>query len=111
MSDNSWLLKPEALKAARSCIRQIQQDLGVRLPLTHQHFLAMLIEYRDLCDSEALDLAVAQLIPHLPEHLRTTAGLTKQQITAKSTERDQGFPSKKDGLEFKGMYRGNPTYG
>jgi len=110
MSDNSWLLKPEALKAARTCIKQIQKDLGVKLPLTHPQFLEMLIEYRELCDSPALNQALSQLIPHLPTHLRTTAGLSKSDNNKYSSD-SGNYPKYKDGLEFKGVYRGSPTYG
>jgi hypothetical protein len=64
MQDKSWLLKPAAITAAKNCIHAVQNELGVRLPLTHPEFLKMLNEYAELSGSEALAREVSALNAH-----------------------------------------------
>lgn len=61
MQDKSWLLKPAAINAAKGCIRIVQDELDVRLPLTHPDFLQMLNDYAELAGSAALNEAGATL--------------------------------------------------
>ena len=52
--DKSWMLNPTAINAAKNCILIVQEELGVKLKLSHPQFLEMLREYVVLTDSEAL---------------------------------------------------------
>ena len=64
MQDKSWLLKPAAISVAKNCIHVVQNELGVRLPLTHPEFLKMLNEYAELSGSEVLAREVSALNAH-----------------------------------------------
>ena len=61
MSDRAWLLKPEPLKIAKTCIQLVQADIEVKLPLSHPQFLEMLNNYADMMESEQLRISVGQL--------------------------------------------------
>lgn len=61
MSDKSWLLNAAAIKSARQCIKAVEEELGVRLPLSHPNFFGLLSEYSELMDSEPLRLAFDEL--------------------------------------------------
>jgi len=60
--DKQWLLNAAAIKAARSCIICVQQELGIRLTLAHPDFLNLLSEYCELTDSSTLHESYATLI-------------------------------------------------
>lgn len=61
MSDRAWLLKPEPLKVAKTCIQLVRGELEVKLPLSHPQFLEMLNDYADMMESEQLSVSVRQL--------------------------------------------------
>lgn len=61
MSDKAWLLNAAAIKSARQCIKAVEEELGVRLPLSHPNFFGLLSEYSELMDSEPLTLAFKEL--------------------------------------------------
>lgn len=61
MSDKSWLLNAAAIKSARQCIKAVEEELGVRLPLSHPNFFSLLSEYSELMNSEPLRLAFKDL--------------------------------------------------
>lgn len=61
MSDRAWLLKPEPLKIAKTCIQLVRGELEVKLPLSHPQFLEMLNDYADMMESEQLIVSVGQL--------------------------------------------------
>ena len=61
MSDKSWLLNAAAIKSARVCIKAVEEELGVRLPLSHPNFFGLLSEYSELMDSEPLTIAFNEL--------------------------------------------------
>lgn len=61
MSDKSWLLNAAAIKSARLCIKAVEEELGVRLPLSHPNFFGLLSEYSELMDSEPLTIAFNEL--------------------------------------------------
>lgn len=61
MSDKDWLLNAAAIRAARDCIKVVEQELGVRLKLSHPDFLTLLKEYSELTDSQVLANAVSEL--------------------------------------------------
>jgi hypothetical protein len=61
VSDRAWLLKPEPLKVAKTCIQLVQGDLNVKLPLSHPQFLEMLNDYADMMESTLLRQSVQRL--------------------------------------------------
>ena len=61
MSDRAWLLKPEPLKIAKTCIQLVQGDIDIKLPLSHPQFLEMLNDYADMMESAQLRQAVQRL--------------------------------------------------
>ena len=61
MSDKTWLLNAAAIKSARLCIKAVEEELGVRLPLSHPNFFGLLSEYSELMDSEPLTIAFNEL--------------------------------------------------
>lgn len=60
--DKSWLLNPKAIQAAKACIHIVEQELGVKLKLSHPDFLNLLYDYCELTDSEQLIKAFKILI-------------------------------------------------
>ena len=60
--DKSWLLNPKAIQAAKACIQQVDQELGVKLKLSHPDFLDLLYDYCELTDSEQLSRAFKLLV-------------------------------------------------
>lgn len=61
MSDKNWLLNAAAIKSARQCIKAVEKELGVRLPLSHPNFFGLLSEYSELMNSKPLTLAFKEL--------------------------------------------------
>ena len=83
MSDLSWMLKPQAIRQAKECIRLVNEELGVRLKLSHPEFIQALHRYVDESGSRKLGDEYAKLIAmagvgnvmqslhaELPEHHR-----------------------------------------
>ena len=54
MQDKSWMLNPAAISQARNCIDIIQDELGIKLKLSHPQFLELIVEYIELTDSQIL---------------------------------------------------------
>lgn len=131
MSDREWLLSAQAIKAARICIKIVNDQLGVRLTLSHPDFLDLLNEYSELTDSADLMAAVKVLSNY--------AGVSERQVTRRSVVTSLALKEKpiilteavsathnanemisyngksyrrfQQGKEFKGLYRGQPRYG
>jgi hypothetical protein len=61
VTNRTWLLKPEPLKVAKTCIQLVKNEIDVKLPLSHPQFLEMLNDYADMMESEALSESVQQL--------------------------------------------------
>lgn len=132
MPNKDWLLNAAALKAAKSCIKEVEAELGVRLRLTHPEFLQMLNDYAELCDSASLNKKVMLLnrfaSPEerqgsgavVPMNARGGAEQPRQasnqtpaaavQDEERITYMGKSYPRFKDGKEFKGLYRGKPQY-
>lgn len=131
MTDRNWLLNPTAVHAAKACIAIIQDELGIKLKLSHPQFLEMIQEYVELTESDKLQEA------YIP--LATMAGIDtkkaqilkaqnkvvdipvvhKQAVSAPVVEEQYETVTyngklyrrySEDGLEFKGLYRGQPRY-
>ncbi len=60
-SNKEWLLNRTAIRKAKECIVIIEQELGIRLKLTHPNFLEMIYEYAELTGSPALRGAFIEL--------------------------------------------------
>ncbi len=134
LMDRNWLLNPNAIKAAKSCIQLVESELGVKLKLSHPNFLDLLYDYCELTESEDLTRAFKLLV--------SMAGTEVKKELVKSHTQNKVTPIKKfdetasiampieesnssnetieyngrnyqrwkDGLEFKGLYRGQPRY-
>ncbi|MFL0796908.1 MAG: hypothetical protein K6L73_05395 [Cellvibrionaceae bacterium] len=135
MTDKSWLLNPAAIGAARKCIVIIEEELGIRLKLSHPQFLEMIKDYTILNESENLERAYLELAAFAHEGDKKNnkkpkgllkkahnivdiknpepASTKKQDSVAGDTVEYQGqkFPRFNDeGKQFQGLYRGQPRY-
>lgn len=125
--DKQWLLNAAAIKAARSCIRSVDQELGIRLTLSHPDFLILLSQYCELTDSPALQKSYAQLTQYFDRSSAShvtpiNSKVSNPQITQASKShasdtsgeyivyKGRKFKRWHDGLEFQGLYRGQPRY-
>ena len=136
MNDKTWLLKPSAIKAAKTCVQLVQRELDIRLPLSHPEFLEMLNDYAELAECEELRGAVEELntmagaenaavanrktgtgsdkVVPMPG---TTPNKAPAATAATSVAADEvvlyngkEYPRWSDGKEFSGLYRGQPRY-
>lgn len=62
MTDKSWILNPKAIHAAKFCIKIVEDELGVKLKLSHPNFLELLHEYCELTESVPLNKGFKYLI-------------------------------------------------
>jgi len=138
--DRSWMLNPKAIRAAKECIMIVKKELGVKLTLSHPEFMEMLHEYVDLTDSAELGTAYSKLLSmagvgnvvHNLKPRKVVGSNTAEvlEIAAISPEREvrkvvgadlqhdvdfvehggKRYPKWRDGKQFKGIYRGQPTY-
>ncbi len=135
MADRQWLLNLEALKAAKECIRLVQQDLDVKPSLADPNLLVLLREYAEVSDSPAfIDsyrrlFALAKLGDAASVEQKRVAngtvvrfgkfGAPPEFITPSRPEQaaeemvnynGRSYPKYRDGQEFAGVYRGSPRY-
>lgn len=137
MAGKNWMLNAKAIAAAKDCIAIVHAELGIRLKLAHPDFLDLLVEYAELNDSEDLSHAIELLAQYAPANIQTglipNTGEAKQaaasspEIVEKAEptidERfvsDQSmeqieykgklYPRFRDGMQFRGLYRGQPRY-
>lgn len=61
MSNKQWLLNHKAIRQAKDCIRIIEEELGVRLKLSHPQFLNMIKEYAEMTEATELQNAYIKL--------------------------------------------------
>ena len=130
MSDKSWMLNAQAISAAKRCINAVQQELDIRLTLSHPEFVTLLIEYADLTGSKEINAALIELGQFMPPDVQSQLSPlatkfkpgspslivnTRPTATAQKNEmitvKGKSYPRYKDGEEFKGLYRGQPRYG
>ena len=62
MSDLSWMLRPQAIRVAKQCIRIIEQENGVKLKLSQPDFLEEIHRFVDLDGSAQLTDAYTKLL-------------------------------------------------
>ncbi len=139
--DKSWLLNPKAIQAAKVCIQLVDQELGVKLKLSHPEFLDLLYDYCELTDSDHLTRAFKVLVSMAGAdvrselikshtHTKITPIHAHQQKPAQNNQEiefleqslpeasdelveygGRNYPRWQDNKEFKGLYRGQPRYG
>ena len=108
-----WLLKPESIRLAKTCITLVNQELGIKLLLSHPEFLTLLNDYAEMLDNAALHNSVNQL--------NGMAGITSSAALSNATPtnvmagetvhfRGKDYPRWRDGKQFSGLYRGQPRY-
>lgn len=131
MTDRNWLLNPTAVHAAKACISIIQDELGIRLKLSHPQFLEMIQEYVELTESPKLQeayipLAMMAGIDHKSAQILKSQNkvveipvMHKQMVNAPMPQEQYETVTyngkmyrrySDEGLEFKGLYRGQPHY-
>ena len=134
MIDKSWMLNPQAIRHAKYCIEIVKNELGIKLKLSHPEFLRMLHEYAELNDSVHLQEAFDKLIKMAGPGFvydEDAASSQKSNVHTLPSQRTAGnvalgieedsdesiefhgkvFPKWRDGKSFKGVYRGQPSYG
>lgn len=136
MSDKSWMLNPKAIRCAKECITIVKKELDIKLTLSHPDFVYLLHEYVDMLDSRELHDAYTRLISlagpgtvmaslrpkengsesnviSMPKAVGAEAPpILDDEVDAAETITVQGrvFPKWQDGKQFRGLYRGQPTY-
>ena len=127
MTDKSWMLNPKAIRCAKECIRIIQEERGLRLKLSQPDFLQIIHEILDQTHSRALGDCYARLISmagvgFVMQNLRSkeeampmkkavgAEEITMQNPHAMVEHYGKSYPKYRAGLEFKGVYRGQPMY-
>lgn len=131
MNNKEWLLNAAAIKAARMCIKSVQNELGVRLTLSHPDFFNLMTEYTELTDclelkrnfeilQQYVDDSGAEptetvVVPFSTKVAAQDIGVTNiRQQTALAVEKivfhGREYNRWKEGREFKGLYRGQPRY-
>ena len=129
MADKSWLLNAAAIRAAKRCIQCVEDELEVKLKLSHPEFMQMLHEYVELTDSVQLGEAYSELLSFVgvgdavrnlrpKEQKVVELQPTKQVVNGASVQQEEEmveyrgkhYPATKDGKRFTGLYRGQPHY-
>ena len=128
MKDKSWLLNPAAIAAAKSCIQAIESELSIKLKLSHPQFEEMIQEYCELTDSATLISAYQELKVFSKGVVSMTASQQKVVTLKKSSTANSAYKEieaeddsivfkgktysrfDEQGLEFKGLYRGQARY-
>jgi len=130
MADKSWMLNPKAIRHAKECIHLIRELTGVKLKLSQPDFVQLLHEYVDDTGSQDLGEAYARLISmagvgFVVQNLKPKVYEEHQQMPMKRAVGDtmavtdidgtveysgKMYPKYRSGLEFRGVYRGQPMY-
>ena len=127
MTDKSWMLSAGAIQKARECIQLIQGELGIKLKLSHPDFLSMIQDYVELTDSAELSEAYKDLaafagievqkaikttvIPINPDKVMPQNNPAQPvQSEEMVTYKGKHYPKYREGLTFKGLYRGQARY-
>jgi hypothetical protein len=129
MADRDWMLNPTAIKAARCCIAIVQDELGVKLTLSHPQFLELLKEYVELTDSGELQEAYNRLINYAgteAHHFKAETEKPKAKVSKIRNDvatqpihtdddefvvhKGKAYKRFDNGKEFKGLYRGQARY-
>ena len=125
MNDKSWMLNPKAIRYAKECIQLVKAELGVRLKLSHPEFVRLLHDYVELTGSKELGEAYARLISmagvgFVVKSLGSRTETNVVNIPVKKAAGDdvnstvehsgKHYSKYREGLQFQGVYRGQPVY-
>lgn len=120
MSDRGWILNPAAIAAAKACILVVQEELGVKLRLSHPQFIELLNEYCELTASAKLETAYLKLMSFAEAKNKESKVRRKSTVVQPSTNTSNSdrvtFKGKsylrydQSGREFQGLYRGGARY-
>lgn len=130
MSDKSWMLNPKAIRQAKECINLVRVMTGAKLKLSDPNFIQQLHEHVESTGSRDLGEAYARLISMAgvgfivhnlrPKYSAELEDMPVQQVAgAELSVLDRAatvehfgklYPKYRSGLEFKGVYRGQPMY-
>lgn len=130
MADKSWMLNPKAIRQAKECISLIKELEGIKLKLSHPDFVQLLHQYVESTGSAKLGEAYARLISMAgvgfvvqnlqPKYefeseampLKQAVGSSLNMSDAGATVEYSGkvYPKYRSGMEFKGVYHGQPMY-
>lgn len=130
MADKEWMLNPQAIRQAKACMCIVKEELGIKLTLSNPDFIVLLHEYVEMLESQELGTAYGKLIAmagpgsvlaEMPSRMEppqqqtypaaagsdVAGGVNPDDIV---TVNGRSFPRWNDGKEFRGLYRGQPTY-
>ncbi|MFL0811392.1 MAG: hypothetical protein K6L76_13320 [Agarilytica sp.] len=135
MTDKSWMLNPKAIRHAKECIQLVREREGVKLRLSQEDFLPQLHQQVDASGCPELGEAYARLISMAgvgfviqqlqPKNnqqeslgrgdVQTFRAVGDEDIasfhSAETVEYGgRVYPKFRSGLQFRGVYRGQPTY-
>jgi hypothetical protein len=123
MQDRNWMLNRSAIGAAKLCVQVIQDELGVKLKLSHPDFMELIAEYCEMTESESLVAAYQELsqyagvstsdnvVPIVKDMVEINAPATKED--ERETVEFKGkeyLRFDQSGREFQGLYRGAARY-
>lgn len=122
MSDRSWLLKPAAISCAKSCIKIIHAEFGIKLHLSDPLFLEKVERVDHHMPLPALTKAFNELKEHASGHIHLSPAEKLHAIGASIQDAGHSIMEQieyhgkeyprfdEQGREFKGVYRGNVRY-
>lgn len=122
MNDRAWLLNNvSAISCAKTCIKTIQREFGVKLTLSDPKLLAKMEKINDHLNSPVLDAAYKELLgyagraAHSHHEMLHALGSSLhdagQSLLGKIEHHGKEYPRfDDDGKEFKGVYRGHARY-
>lgn len=123
MIDKSWMLNPQAIRQAKTCIRIIKERTEKKLTLSQADFFQQLEMYSENFRSAEFTAAHAKLMSmastsNITGEIIPPRGITKaafmpaQNLDSVETIIVAGkhYPKWQEGKEFHGLYRGQPHY-
>lgn len=124
MNDRTWLLRDTAaLNCAKSCIRIIKKDFGIKLTLSDAELLPKIGKINENVESDELNKTYHQLLDFAGIEPPQTAAEIIHNISHSIQDASHHLLEKielhgkqyprfdKAGREFKGVYRGHVRYG
>lgn len=134
MIDRSWMLNHQAIRTAKDCINLVKDELDIKLTLSHPEFMELLHSYVELTDSQPLAEAYSRLlsmagvgnvirnigkseapeqkIVPISENMKAQKAVGGEPLLNDEMVEYNGklYQRWMDGMEFKGLYRGQAHY-
>lgn len=128
MADKSWMLNPKAIRQAKECIAIVKNISGTKLKLSQPDFIQLLHEHVESSGSRDLSEAYSRLIAmagvgFVINSLEPATEVVSQDTPMLKVSGDnmsssaatveysgKMYPKYRSGLEFKGVFRGQPMY-